>query len=54
MISSAIWDKSEQVNFSKTNQIARTRRVSAICGLRNNLRGLIYPKLHEKNHVITC
>ena len=24
MISSTIWDKSEQANFSKTNQIART------------------------------
>ena len=31
MISSAIWDKSARVNFSKTNQIARARRASAIC-----------------------
>ena len=47
MISSAIiWDKSAQVNFSKTNQIT-------ICSLKN-LRVLIYSKLHEKNHVITC
>ena len=33
MISSAIWDKSERVNFSKTNKIARARRASAICSL---------------------
>ena len=33
MISSAIWDKSAQVNFLKTNKIARARKVSAICGL---------------------
>ena len=33
MISSTIWDKSEQENFSKTNQIARAPRASAICGL---------------------
>ena len=33
MISSTIWDKSAQANFSKTNQIARAPRASAICGL---------------------
>ena len=33
MISSAIWDKSAQVNFSKTNQIARARRATAISSL---------------------
>ena len=33
MISSAIWDKSARVNFSKTNKIARARRASAICSL---------------------
>ena len=33
MISSAIWDKLARVNFSKTNQIARARRASAICSL---------------------
>ena len=33
MISSAIWDKSAPVNFSKTNKIARARRASAICSL---------------------
>ena len=33
MISSAIWDKSARVNFSKTNKIARARRTSAICSL---------------------
>ena len=33
MISSAIWDKSARVNFSKANQIARARRASAICSL---------------------
>ena len=26
MISSTIWDKSEEANFSKTNQIARAPR----------------------------
>ena len=31
MISSAIWDKSARLNFSKTNKIARARRASAIC-----------------------
>ena len=54
MISSAIWDKLARVNISKTNQIGQARRVSAICSLLKNLRVLIYPKLHEKNHVITC
>ena len=53
MILNAIWDKSAQVNFSKTNQIARVHRASAIGSLKN-LQVLIYPKLHEKNHVITC
>ena len=38
MISSAIWDKSARVNFSKDKQN---------CSLKN-LRVLIYPKLHEK------
>ena len=33
IISSAIWDKSARVNFSKANQIARARRASAICSL---------------------
>ena len=33
MISSAIWDKSAKVNFSKANKIARTRRAAAICSL---------------------
>ena len=33
MISSAIWDKSARVNFSKTNKIARARRANAICSL---------------------
>ena len=32
-ISSAIWDQLARVNFSKTNQIARARRASAICSL---------------------
>ena len=31
MILSAIWDKSERVNFSKTNKIARARKASSIC-----------------------
>ena len=54
VISSAIWDKSARVNFSKTNQIARARRASANLLSLKNLLVLIYPKLHEKNHVITC
>ena len=34
MTSSAIWDKlARRVNFSKTNQIARAGRASAICSL---------------------
>ena len=33
MISSAIWDKSAQANFSKTNKIARARKASEICSL---------------------
>ena len=33
MISSAIWDKSARVNFSKAYQIAGARRASAICSL---------------------
>ena len=48
MISSANWNKWAQVNFSKTNKIARARRASAICGLWKNLQVLIYSKLHEK------
>ena len=47
MISSAIWDKSARVNFSKTNKIARARRPGAIYSLKN-VRVRIYPKLHEK------
>ena len=43
MISNAIWDKSARVNFSKTNKIARARRASAICSLKN-LRVRIYPQ----------
>ena len=31
MISSAIWDKSARVHFSKGNQIAQARMASAIC-----------------------
>ena len=33
MILSAIWDKSAQANFSKTYEITRAYRMSAICGL---------------------
>ena len=33
MISSAMWDKSAQVYFSKANKIARAHRASAICSL---------------------
>ena len=49
MISSAIWDKSARVNFSKTNKIARARRASAICRLGKIYECLIHPKLHEKS-----
>ena len=44
MISSATWDKSARVIFSKTNQIARVRRATAICTVFNSLRVLTYPK----------
>ena len=47
MISSAIWDKSPQEHFSKTNQFARASRASAICSL-TYFRVLIYSKLHER------
>ena len=33
MISSAIWEKSTQVNYLKANQIARAPRVSSMCSL---------------------
>ena len=33
MILIAIWDKSAQVNFSRTYKIERVRRASAICSL---------------------
>ena len=33
MISSAIWDKSARLNFSRANQFAQACRVSAICSL---------------------
>ena len=45
MISSAIWDKSARVNFSKTNKIARARRASAICSLR---------KIYECGFIPNC
>ena len=48
MISSAIWDESAQVNFSMVNQIA----INFVAF--EKFRVLIYPKLHEKNSVITC
>ena len=51
MNSSATWDKSARVNFSKAYQIARDRRPGAICSLS---RVMIYPKLHETNRVINC
>ena len=51
MISSAIWNGIWNLNkhkyFSKTTK--------NICYLSlKNLRVLIYSKLHEKNHLITC
>ena len=35
MISSASWDKSARINYSKANQIARARGASLICSLKN-------------------
>ena len=55
IISRAIWDKNAtQVIFSKTKKNCTSS--SGDCNLWSlkNLRVLIYPKLHEKNHVITC
>ena len=48
MISSAIWDKSARVNFSKANQIARARRARAICMCIINLdkRFLFFSQLY--------
>ena len=52
MISSAIWNKYARANVSKTIQkTVRARRSSEICSQKNLL---IYSKLHEKNHLITC
>ena len=48
MPSSAIWDESAQGNFSKVTKL------QLILWSLKNLRQLIYPKLHEKNSVITC
>ena len=45
MISSASWDESTRVNYSEANQIARARRASLICSLKND-----HLKLHEKSH----
>ena len=47
MISSTIWDRSSQTNFSNTKQIYNLQS-------SKDLRVLIYSKLQEKNHVITC
>ena len=48
MISSAFGiNKHEQI-FLRLRKIAQALRASA------NLRVLIYSKLHEKNHLITC
>ena len=48
MPSSATWDESAQGNFSNVTKL------QLILWSLKNLRQLIYPKLHEKNSVITC
>ena len=53
MISSAFWDKSARVNFSKTNKIARARRASAICSLEK-FTSADLSQIARENHVITC
>ena len=52
MISSAICDKTAQVNFQRLTKLHEhlQRLQFDLC----NLRVVIYPKSHEKNHVITC
>ena len=49
MISSAIWDKSAQVNFSKTNKIARVQFV-----VFENFTSADLSQIARENHVITC
>ena len=49
MISSAIWDKSAEVNFSKTNKIARARREIAICGLEKFTSAGLSQSAREKS-----
>ena len=48
MISSAIWNKKAQVNFSKTNKSARARRASALCGLWKIYKCLFNPNCTRK------
>ena len=52
MISSAIWNKSALVKFSKANQIARTRRASAILVLEK-LTSADLSQIVRENHAIT-
>ena len=46
--------------LSKSNKLAAwdwfeiASTASATCGLWKNLQVLVYSKLHEKNHAITC
>ena len=52
MTSSAIWDKSARVNSQRLIKLYEpVGRVQFV--VLKNLRALIYPKLHEKNHVIS-
>ena len=52
MTSSAIWDKSARVNSQRLIKLYEpVGRVQFV--VLKNLRALIYPKLYEKNHVIS-
>ena len=48
MISSAIWNKQAQVNFSKTNKIALTLQAAAIWGLWKIYKCLFIPNCTRK------
>ena len=44
MISSAVWDKSARVNFSKANQIARARTPVVFCVFRTKCCASLTPR----------
>ena len=53
MISSAIWNKSAGVNFSKTNKIARARkRVQFV--VYEKVTSADLSQIARENHVIIC